>query len=70
MAEKTLGISERCPHENSDKCTLFRYAVRRLPLDAFPAAAREHPPQETPPPPCFDELEPPPSYEEAVGLGR
>ena len=47
-----------------------RYAVRRLPLDAFPAAAREHPPQETPPPPGFDELEPPPSYEEAVGLGR
>ena len=47
---------------------LFRYAVRRLPLDAFPAAAREHPPHETPPPPSFDELEPPPSYEDAVGL--
>ena len=49
---------------------MFRYVVRRLPLDAFPAAAREHPPHETPPPPGFDELEPPPSYEEAVGLGR
>ena len=39
-----------------------RYAVRRLPLDAFP----DREPHDTPPP-GFDELEPPPSYEDAVG---
>lgn len=55
----------QCDYTMCGDCNsnINRYAVRRLPLDVFP----DREPNDTPPP-DYDVLESPPSYEDVVGL--